>query len=257
MCCAMSTEARASAGLPARFAAVRVAGPDAGAFLQGYLTADVDRLEADRALPMAYCNLKGRVLASGWAAGTATDVLLLVDASVAARLAAELRKYLLFSKAKLAPAPTGLAFAEGAAAGAVALPPTHFHVRLGDGDNGHEAFANASLEAGFVVVAESVAERFLPQMIGLTAVGAVSFSKGCYLGQEVVARAEHRGEVKQKLARFAVDSEAPAVGADVVVDGKKAGVVVAVAPGVALASVRGEPDSAMAGSCRLRAEAAV
>lgn len=257
MCCAMSTDAGGeNAALPGRFAAVRIGGPDAAAFLQGYLTADLDQLEADRALPMAYCNLKGRVLASGWVSGTATDVLLLVDARVAPRLAAELRKYLLFSKAKLEPVPAGLAFAEGPAAGAVALPPTHFHVRLGDGDNGHKAFANASVEAGFVVVAESVAERFLPQMIGLIAAGAVSFSKGCYLGQEVVARAEHRGEVKQKLARFAVDGNAPAVGTDVVVDGKKAGVVVAVAPGVALASVRGEPDGAMAGSCRLRAEAA-
>ena len=253
MCCAMSTDAGANAS---RFATVRVAGPDAAAFLQGYLTADLDGLEADRALPMAYCNLKGRVLASGWAAGTATDVLLLVDASVAPRLAAELGKYLLFSKAKLAPAPAGLAFAKGSSASAVALPPTHFHVRFGDGDNGHEAFANASVEADFVVVAEPVAERFLPQMIGLTAAGAVSFSKGCYLGQEVVARAEHRGEVKQKLARFAVDGDAPAVGTDVVVDGKKAGVVVAVAPGVALASVRGLPNGATAGSCRLRAEAA-
>lgn len=248
----MSTEA-SNAG---RFAAVRVAGPDAAAFLQGYLTADLDGLEADRALPMAYCNLKGRVLASGWAAGTATDVLLLVDASVAPRLAAELGKYLLFSKAKLAPVPAALAFAKASSASAVALPPTSFHVRLGDGDSGHEALANASVAAGFVAVSAAVAERFLPQMIGLTAAGAVSFSKGCYLGQEVVARAEHRGEVKQKLARFAVDGDAPAIGTDVVVDGKKAGVVVAVAPGVALASVRGLPNGATAGSCRLRAEAA-
>lgn len=237
----------------ARFAAVRVAGADAAAFLQGYLTADLDHLEAEKALPMAYCNLKGRVLASGWAAGTATDVLLLVDATVARRLAAELGKYLLFSKAKLVPAPAGLAFAEGPAAGAVALPPTRFRMLPGESDSGQEAFANASVEAGFVVVSAAVSERYLPQMIGLTAAGAVSFSKGCYLGQEVVARAEHRGEVKQKLCRFAVEGEAlPEVGADVVAGAKKVGVVVAVAPGTALASVRGAPAAATTGASRLR-----
>ena len=256
MCCAMSTDAvGANQEPPARLAAVRVAGADAAAFLQGYLTADLDQLEAEKALPMAYCNLKGRVLASGWAAGTATDVLLLIDASVAPRLAAELDKYLLFSKAKLAPAPDGLAFAEASAAGAVALPPTRFHVLPGAGDSGHEAFANASVDAGFVVVSAPVSERFLPQMIGLTAAGAVSFSKGCYLGQEVVARAEHRGEVKQKLCRFVVEGEAqPKVGADVVAGAKKVGVVVAVAPGTALASVRDAPAAATAGASRLRVE---
>ena len=251
----MSTSAvGANQERPARFAAVRVAGADAAAFLQGYLTADLDHLEAEKALPMAYCNLKGRVLASGWVAGTATDLQLLVDASVAPRLAAELGKYLLFSKAKLVPAPAGLAFAEAPAAGVVALPPTGFHVQPGAGDSGHEAFANACVEAGFVVVSAAVSERFLPQMIGLTAAGAVSFSKGCYLGQEVVARAEHRGEVKQKLCRFAVDGDAPALGAEVVAAGKKAGAVVAVAPATALASVRGAPTAATAGASRLRAE---
>ena len=251
----MSTDAVGANQEPsARFAAVRVAGADAAAFLQGYLTADLDQLEAEKALPMAYCNLKGRVLASGWAAGTATDVLLLIDASVAPRLAAELGKYLLFSKAKLAPAPDGLAFAEAPAAGTAALPPTGYRVLPGAGDSGHEAFANASVDAGFVVVSAAVSERYLPQMIGLTAAGAVSFSKGCYLGQEVVARAEHRGEVKQKLCRFAVDGEPPEVGAEVVVAGKRAGAVVAVAPGTVLASVRGAPEAATASASRLRAE---
>ena len=91
-------------------------------------------------------------------------------------------------------------------------------------------------------------------MIGLTAAGAVSFAKGCYLGQEVVARAEHRGEVKQKLHRFQAAVGRPAVGADVLVAGAKAGVVVATAPGVVLASVRGAPATATAGNCELRTD---
>ena len=241
----------------ARFAALRLAGPDAADFLQGYLTADLDGLTPSAALPMAYCNLKGRVLASGWVAGTPTDVLLLVGADVADVFAKDLGKYLLFAKAKLQPVTTGLAFAAEPAADAVALPPTTHHLRLAPAHRGHEALANACVATAFVVATAAISQRFLPQMIGLTAAGAVSFAKGCYLGQEVVARAEHRGEVKQKLHRFKAAADAPPAGTDVLVGGAKAGIVVATAPGVVLASVRGDPATATAGGCELRADQSV
>lgn len=237
-----------------RFAALRLAGADAADFLQGYLTADLDGLTPNAALPMAYCTLKGRVLASGWVAGTPTDVLLLVGADVADALAKDLGKYLLFAKAKLQPVADGLAFAAEPATDAITLPPTSYHLRLAPADSGHDAFANACVATGFVVATTATSQRFLPQMIGLTAIGAVSFAKGCYLGQEVVARAEHRGEVKQKLHRFETADGTPAVGTDVLVVGAKAGVVVATAPGVVLASVRGAPATAAAGDCELRAD---
>lgn len=238
----------------ARLAALRLAGPDAADFLQGYLTADLEDLAPNTALPMAYCNLKGRVHASGWVAGTPTDVLLLIGADVAAALAKDLGKYLLFAKAKLQPVADGLAFAEAPDPDAIALPPTGYHLRLAPTDSGHDAFANACVATGFVVVVAPTSQRFLPQMIGLTAAGAVSFAKGCYLGQEVVARAEHRGEVKQKLRRFQATAGTPPAGADVLVAGARAGVVVATAPGVVLASVRGAPATAAAGDCELRAD---
>ena len=240
----------------ARFSALRLAGPDAAAFLQGYLTADLEDLAPQRALPMAYCNLKGRVLASGWAAGSATDVLLVVDASVAAPLAADLRKYLLFAKAKLAAAPERLAFVDSGAgaAGSMALPPTGCGLLpLGAPGGGHDAVAAACAASGFVVVSAPVSQRFLPQMIGLTDAGAVSFAKGCYLGQEVVARAEHRGQVKQALRRFRPDGAVPPVGAQVLASERKVGVVVASVPGLVLASVRDAPATATAGGCELHA----
>lgn len=244
---------------PARFSALRLAGPDAAAFLQGYLTADLDDLVPHRALPMAYCNLKGRVLASGWAAGSPTDVLLVVDASVAAPLAADLRKYLLFAKAKLAAAPERLAFVDTAPApaGSVALPPTGCRLLpSGAPGGGHDAVAAGCAESGFVVVSAPVSQRFLPQMIGLTDAGAVSFAKGCYLGQEVVARAEHRGQVKQALGRFLPDGALPRVGAEVLASERKIGVVVASVPGLVLASVRNAPETAIADGCELRPGAA-
>ena len=55
-------------------------------------------------------------------------------------------------------------------------------------------------------------EQFLPQMLGLDTAGAVDFDKGCYLGQEIVARAQHRGEVKRRLVTFTFEGPPPTVG---------------------------------------------
>lgn len=233
------------------FACLDFIGPDASTFLQGYLTADLDALQPHQGLPMALCNIKGRAVASGWAFGEPDHVRLVVHASVVPDIHGELGKYLLFAKSKLATVEGGLHFAqEPLGPDAVAFPGTGYWLDLG-ADEGHDDFANACVEAGFVVVAKPVSQTFLPQMIGLTDVGAVSFSKGCYLGQEVVARAQHRGEVKRKLRRFRFDGQPPVVGDDVMHDGSKVGTVTAVAAGVALACTRGGTSCATASGVSL------
>ena len=234
------------------FATLAFKGPDAAAFLQGYVTANLDDLHAEAALPMACCNLKGRVLASGWAVGEPTHVRLLIHASVAEDCAANFGKYLLFAKSKLHREDAGAAFSQQRSPGAVELPPTGWFVTFDAGANGHAAFAEACVQTGFVAVAKAVSEAFLPQMIGLTDRGAVSFAKGCYLGQEVVARVEHRGHVKQTLRRYRCDAGRPSIGADVLADGGKIGTVVAVGEQVVLAAVRGEATAAVAHGCNLR-----
>ena len=236
-----------------QFASLDFNGPDASSFLQGYLTADLDALETHRGLPMALCNIKGRAAASGWAYGEPSHVRLIVHASVVADINGELGKYLLFAKSKLVTATGGLQFAqEPLRPDAVAVPATGYWLHTdADTDDGHDAFANACVEAGFVVVSKPVSQTFLPQMIGLTDVGAVSFSKGCYLGQEVVARAQHRGEVKRKLRRYRFDGRPPVAGDDVVHDGAKVGTVTAVGASVALACTRADTSPATASGVSL------
>ena len=205
--------------------ALQLAGTDAAQFLQGYLTADMNEIEPHAGLPMAWCTLKGRVLANGWVAGTQETVTLLVDASVADALEREMRKYLLFSRSKLqrAALPPNLA-----------LPPT-----TGRAGDDAQALADALAEAAFVVVNTDTSESFLPQMIGLTDIGAVSFAKGCYLGQEVVARAQHRGEVKVRLRRYEPSGKIrPAIGDDLLDGTRRVGTVVGVGAGIVLAATR-------------------
>ena len=234
------------------FTHLRFQGADAAAFLQGYLTADMDALRSDLALPLACCNLKGRVVASGWACGQPHDVRLLATASAAAALADHLRKYLLLSKSKLTAAAARVRFSPTPSAGAVELPPTGWHATLdAPADEAHAEFARACVASGFVAVAAPVLAAFLPQMVGLTDVGAVSFSKGCYLGQEVVARAQHRGRVKQTLRSYRHAGAPPPVGAAVVAGEDKIGTVVAVGRGRALAATRSDASPVTAAGCAL------
>ena len=236
------------------FAGLDFVGPDASSFLQGYLTADLDALQPHEGLPMALCNIKGRAVASGWAFGEPDRVRLIVHASIVPDIHGELGKYLVFAKSTLAASADGLRFGqEPLGPEALSLPGTGYWVQPG-ADQGHDDFANACVEAGFVVIAKPVSQTFLPQMVGLTDVGAVSFSKGCYLGQEVVARAQHRGEVKRTLRRYRFDGRPPNAGDDVMHGGAKVGTVTAVGAGILLACTRGGSPMRGAGPSRSPAE---
>ena len=200
-------------------AGLTLAGPDAETFLQGYLTCDVETLREGVGTPMAYCNIKGRVLANGWAHGRADRIELIVHASVADLLAAHLSKYLVFARSRFGPASLYRTLVAGEPQAAIELrPPGWFAVPAPDTDEAVHSGAGTDLDrlcigAGFAVVSAPVSERFLPQMLGLTDIGAVSFTKGCYLGQEVVARAQYRGEVKRRIRPFSFRGSKPEAGA--------------------------------------------
>ena len=89
-----------------------------------------------------------------------------------------------------------------------------------------------------LIVTAAMAGKFLPQSLGLTDIAAVSFSKGCYLGQEIVARAEHRGQVKIAFSRFASPSEPPPTGSALYVNERNVGTVLASTSEITLAATR-------------------
>lgn len=93
---------------------------------------------------------------------------------------------------------------------------------------GEPVWTLLEIQSGIVHVTDSLADQFLPQMLNYQALGAVSFKKGCYSGQEVVARAQFRGQVKKRLYRAQLSGqEQPARLAEVVnQDGRKVGQIV-------------------------------
>ena len=190
-----------------------LAGPDAAKFLQGYLTCDADTLAEGVGTPMAYCNIKGRVLANGWARGRPDRVGLIVHATVAEALSEHLSKYLVFARSKLgSPVPCALLPPTREGAG-IELRPLGWRLLPASETDAPADLDRLCIDAGFAVVSAPVSQRFLPQMLGLTDIGAVHFDKGCYLGQEVVARAQYRGEVKRRIRRYRYLGERPAPGA--------------------------------------------
>ena len=220
-----------------QFTVLTLAGRDAASFLQGYVTTDVDAIASTHALPTAFTDIKGRVTASGWLWGAADRVRLLLHESVVESQKADLAKYLMFSKAEWLDDEIARFVGADDPDAAVALPPTKFAVGT-DRAIGHDAFYRGCVEAGMIVVTDAVAGRFLPQSLGLTAVDAVSFNKGCYLGQEIVARAEHRGRVKVGLARLTTPETPLSTGAALFVGEKNVGTVLASTPDFTLAATR-------------------
>ncbi len=215
---------------------IRARGEDAAAFLQGQLTNDMQRLGASEARLAGYCSAKGRLLASFvvWreAAG---DFLLACSADLLPATLKRLSMYVLRAKCKLSDASAelplwGLAGEAGQAAlGAAAprpawavatLPGAGQAVRLPDaavegnlvarvlfaGDAlpasapALDASAWCWLEArsGTARIVAATVEQFVPQMVNLELVGGVNFQKGCYPGQEVVARSQYRGTLKRR-----------------------------------------------------------
>jgi len=245
------------------FAWLRLVGPDARTFLQGYLTCDVDALAGDHALLGAFCNLQGRVVADVLVVELDGAPALWLHASLVGPVVDGLRKYLMFSKSKfdaprdgwktfgligsgtvaglpeamlsVAPYRTGIvARVPGAdPRWLVCLPADHARTmrtefeaegRLGDA----RLWIEADIRARWPHLDSATAGAFLPQMLGLTDLGAVSFTKGCYLGQEVVARAQHRGQVKRHLMTAAWQGDSvPASGEELRdADGRAIGAVI-------------------------------
>ena len=209
-------------------------GPDAVTFLQGYLTRDTAELPVNQLAATAVCNLKGRVVVNGWCfrgdqgpdqsahAGLAQSVTLVVHGSLRERLTEFFKAYLMFSKTTLTDlSNTTLVFGTPEAAGGLTvgadqrlLVTRDLAAARGLWESAPHGSADwwwqALIEAEIPVVTDATSEAFLPQMLGLEKLGAIDFDKGCYLGQEVVARAQHRGEVKRRLQRMRWSGPRPA-----------------------------------------------
>ncbi len=216
---------------------ITVRGADGASFLHGQLSNDFTLLDLDHARLAAFCTPKGRMLASlvGFKR-SADEIWLSLPAELLAATQKRLSMFVLRAKAKLEDAGAtlvtlGLAGTALSAVEAQALPVWGKRdlgdasvVRLPDGAGqpcvlwiGPPAAAAVLLAAlpalcaadwdwlevasGVAPVSAATVEAFVPQMLNYELVGGVNFQKGCYPGQEIVARSQYRGTIKRRAQR--------------------------------------------------------
>ena len=104
---------------------------------------------------------------------------------------------------------------------------------LGGSSAAEDEWTLLEIRSGHALIEQATQDLFVPQMVNLEAVGGVDFKKGCYPGQEIVARAQYRGQIKRRMVRGRLDAQADArPGADLYCDdlaGQASGTVVTVA----------------------------
>jgi folate-binding protein YgfZ len=232
-----------------QYRCLRVAGEDRITFLQGQFSADIAALGSNRAALTAHSNRQGRAFCTALAWADDEAVMLLLPAAQADDTLARLKMYVLRSRVELSIAGDALAPAaqwddsagilpadewtvgqDAAGRPAVRLPgtvPRWLTVGPADAeDDGRWRFED--VRAGLPQVYPETREQFLPQALNLDALDGISFEKGCYVGQEVIARLHFRGTVKRRMRPFALPASAtlPVPGDELRAAGETAGKVV-------------------------------
>ena len=171
-----------------------VSGADAFSFLQGQVTADLADLEHGTPLRTAWCNPKGRVVCLMTVAARDDDFALTLPGELADDVVGRLTVYRFRAQVDF----------DIAAAAAEELG---IQSSLDD-------WMRSRLRAGEVEIWCEQSEKFTPHMLNLDLLGVINLDKGCYMGQEIVARTHYRGATRRRCLRF--ESAAPvAAGAKV------------------------------------------
>ncbi|WP_374662288.1 folate-binding protein YgfZ [Inhella sp.] len=236
-----SFDAQGALPLP-HWAVLRASGPDAASFLQGQLTQSVTDLKEHEARLGGYCNVKGRLQAGFILCREDAETIdLLLPRELLAPLQKKLSMFVLRAKCKLAEAPSALHGLVGDAvpedlpvwgrrSSLIRLPNAlgqrralTFDAPAGADTLALEAWNWLELHAGVAWVVAATSEHFVPQMINWELLGGVNFKKGCFPGQEVVARSQYRGTVKRRAQLLLGATAAP--GSELLQNGESVGEV--------------------------------
>jgi folate-binding protein YgfZ len=225
----------------ASLSVLRFSGSDALTFLQGQVSSDTRRLADGLPLLSAYSSAQGRVVTVLHLLPHSSGVLAILPRELAATALERLRKFVLRAKVKIedlgdryrvagaydaaalehANLPVA-AYAEREGItvarvpdGAQSAAPRYWVVRPREGDpvnadgavpcasdRADLAWRLADIRAGMPQVYAATSEQFVAQMLNLDLLDAISFTKGCYTGQEIIARTQHLGKIKRRLSRL-------------------------------------------------------
>mgnify|MGYP000164735714 CR=1 FL=1 len=185
---------------------IELRGQDSIKFLQGQVTCDLHQLSDDKVIRGCHCTPKGRVIFLFAAMAKGNDCIVLeTHPSIVDTAMASLKKYAVFFKTEISEI----------GAPANHQPPSDLE----------------RLRTGSADITAETSDLFIPQMINLDAQGYISFKKGCYTGQEIIARAHYRGAVKRRMHHLQIAaSQIPKLGSEVLgAEGRAIGTVASAA----------------------------
>lgn len=181
------------------YSILTVSGDDAATFLQGQLTNDLTQLQSGPPMLAAWCNPKGRVIGLFRVSKDNSDYALALPTELVESVQQRLTMFRFRAKVQFGH--------RDASADDLGVTGPFGDWRL------------ENLLAGIPDIRAAQSEQFTPHMLNLDLLDAISFDKGCYTGQEIVARTHYRGATKRRMFRF--ESEAPITEGAEVYDGER------------------------------------
>lgn len=202
---------------------IRVSGHDAKKLLQGQLTCNLDDITEKQGKLAALCNPKGRIISLFYLLQFDGAYYLLMPHNITAITLAALKKYAGFYKVELADVSEqlfiwGYQTSNAPPSGFVPHPTdtsrffliTHLKKELEHDKEGSVAdWHKLEIEAGIPTLYPETSGLFLPHELNLAELNAISFNKGCYTGQEIIARMHYRGKLKKHMILTQLESSTP------------------------------------------------
>lgn len=251
-----------------QFGLLRVTGEDAQGFLQNLFSNDIREASPTHAQLSSFNSPKGRMLASFWIWQDEAGYVLQLPRSLAEMMRKKLSMYVLRSKVKVTDISNEFVMI-GVSGDLAMLPEACPTLPEGNGGVAHSATVSVlrlsdtrcqlittaehapalwqslqrtpassacwdwlTIQAGVPVILPATQEQFVPQMVNFAELGGVNFKKGCYPGQEIVARMQYLGKLKRRMYRAHLDGAAQPgdelFSADM--EGQPSGMIVNVAP---------------------------
>jgi folate-binding protein YgfZ len=233
------TVASASSGRLTHLGVLRFKGADALSFLQGQVSNDTQRLSDSTSLLAAYSNAQGRAVAVIYLLPHSSGVIAILPREILRTTMERMRKFVLRAKVQIEDAGDSLAVAghfgampqstggysetDGVGMAAVArdknrhwliAAPQEF-ASAGDAAEAkriEDEWRLADIRAGLPQIYAATSETFVVQMLNLDLLDGISFTKGCYTGQEIIARTQHLGRIKRRMHRLSLPPGAWSIG---------------------------------------------
>jgi folate-binding protein YgfZ len=241
----MMTSSSTSIGRLSHLGVLRFTGADALSFLQGQVSNDTQRLTHNTFLLAAYSSAQGRVVALLYLFPHSSGVIAILPREILRTTMERMRKFILRAKVQIEDASESLGVAgfigdtahspNGSVdtergyieTDGIGVAPGHDQNRswvigaadklpaAGDAaaaDRFEQAWRLADIRAGLPQVYTATSEAFVAQMLNLDLLDGISFTKGCYTGQEIIARTQHLGRIKRRMYRLQLPPGTWAVG---------------------------------------------